>query len=137
MMSSRFRFALCGAFWMTAMAAGIGSARAADDKIDLKSGEVADLGSLYWVVNCRSTMTAPPTAEVLEGPPELTVTVRPQQVIARKYSCSKPVAGGELIVTAAKDIKARLQGKLYVRVKYPTKDAERQSAREIEYTLFP
>lgn len=105
--------------------------------IALRSGETVELFPLFWVVNCRSILKGPPVAEVLEGPPELTVTVREQKVIPRKVNCAKEVPGGMLILTAPKDIRARTQGKLTIRIKYPTKDGERQRSWEIDVTLFP
>ncbi|WOJ89201.1 hypothetical protein RZS28_15535 [Methylocapsa polymorpha] len=107
------------------------------ESISLKSGETVELGNLFWVVNCRSILKGPPVAEVLEGLPEISVTVREQKVIPRKLNCAKEVSGGMLILIAAKDVKARIQGKLTIRIKYPTVDGERQHSREINVTLFP
>lgn len=78
-----------------------------------------------------------PIAEVLEGPSELTVAIRPGKVLPRKQSCAKPVDGGTLVLSAAKELKSRLQGKMTIRIKYVTKDGDRQNSREIDYTLIP
>ena len=107
------------------------------ESISLKSGETAELGNVFWVVNCRSLLTGPPVAEVLEGPLEVTATVRVQNVIPRKMNCANEVSGGMLLVTAPKEIKQRTQGILTIRLKYPTKDGERQASRQLNVTLFP
>jgi hypothetical protein len=107
------------------------------ESISLKSGETVELGNVFWVVNCRSLLTGPPVAEVLEGPPEVTATVRAQNVIPRKMNCANEVSGGMLLVTAPKEIKQRTQGILTIRLKYPTKDGERQASRQLNVTLFP
>jgi len=121
------------------LGAGIltGGAAAGERPIVLKGGESIELWPLYFVVNCRSILKGPPVAEVLEGPPELTVTVREQKVIPRKVNCAKEVPGGMLILTAAKDIKARTQGRLIFRIIYQTKDGERKMSHEFDVTLLP
>lgn len=130
---SRISPVLIGSF-AVALFAGVAGA---DDSVSLKAGETADLGALFWVTNCHSLLKGPPVAEVMEGPAELSTSVKAQPVLPRKFNCAKPVAGGELFVTAAKEIKARLEGKMFVRIKYPTKDGERQASRQINYVLFP
>jgi len=115
----------------------IPSARAADETIALKSGETADLGNLFFVVNCKSLLNGPIAIEVLEAPPGVTASVKEQKVIPRKFNCAKEVPGGHLLVTASGDVKVRTQGILTVRLKFPTKDGERQQSRSINVTLFP
>jgi hypothetical protein len=105
--------------------------------IALKSGETAEIGNLFWVVNCRSLLKGPMTVEVLEGPPEVTASIREQPIVPHIQNCAKPVAGGILVLTAAKEIKTRTQAKLILRVKYPTVDGERQKSRDIDLTLLP
>jgi hypothetical protein len=61
------------------------------ESVSLKSGESVDLGNVFWVVNCRSLLTGPIVAEVLEGPPEVTVTIREQKVIPRNLDCANEV----------------------------------------------
>ncbi|MGA7326198.1 MAG: hypothetical protein WBX25_17365 [Rhodomicrobium sp.] len=107
------------------------------ESISLKSGETADLGNLFWVANCKSLLTGPIVAEVMEGPPGVTVTVKQQKVIPRKLNCAKEVSGGRLLVASPMEVKERTQGTLTVRMKYPTKDGERQWSRSIRLTLFP
>ncbi len=113
------------------------SAARAQDSISLKSGETADLGPLFWVANCKSLLTGAIMVEVLEGPPGVTASVKEQKVLPRKFNCAKEVPGGKLIVTAPAEVKERTQGTLTIRMKYPTKDGERQGSRTVSVVLFP
>jgi hypothetical protein len=112
------------------------SARAAE-VVAIKAGETIELGNLFFVVNCRSLLKGPMTVEILEGPPDVTASIREQQIVPHMQNCAKPVAGGILLLTAAKEIKARTQAKLILRVKYPTVDGERQKSRDIDLTMLP
>jgi hypothetical protein len=112
------------------------SARAAE-VVAIKAGETIELENLFFVVNCRSLLKGPMTVEILEGPPEVTASIREQQIVPHIQNCAKPVAGGILLLTAAKEIKARTQAKLILRVKYPTVDGERQKSRDIDLTMLP
>ncbi len=115
----------------------VSAAQAQAESVALKSGETVDLGNLFWVANCKSLLTGPITVEVLDGPPGVTAAVKQQNVIPRKFNCAKEVPGGRLIVTAPPEIKEKARGTLVVRMKYPTKDGERQWSRTIDLTLFP
>ena len=107
------------------------------EAIVLKSGETIEMGNLFWAVNCRSLLKGPPTVEVLEGPSEVTVSVRVQNVIPRKLNCAKEISGGMLLFTAAKEIKAKIEGRMTIRIKYPTIDGERENGREFNIVVFP
>jgi hypothetical protein len=111
-------------------------ARAAE-VIALKSGETAEIGNLFWVANCRSLLNGPMTVEVLEGPPDVTASIKDQKIVPHAQNCAKPVAGGVLLLTAPKEVKERKQAKLILRVKYPTVDGERQKGHDIDLTLVP
>lgn len=118
--------------------ATINTGFAADaENISLRGGETADLGGVWWIANCKSILKSTPIVEVMEGPADLSVAMKAQKVLPRTSKCAKEVDGGELTVSAAPDVKAREQGTLFLRVKYATKDGERQKSREINYTLFP
>lgn len=107
------------------------------EAIALKSGEKADLGELYLVVNCKSLLTGPISAEVMDGPPGVTVSVKQQDVLPHKAKCWNKVPGGRLIVSAPQEIKEKTSGTLVVRTKYPIADGERQVARVLDVHLFP
>jgi hypothetical protein len=55
----------------------------AQTRIALKSGESAELGLVYWITNCASIMVGNPEIEVLEGPPELTLSFKTGMVLPR------------------------------------------------------
>jgi hypothetical protein len=104
--------------------------------IALKSGESTELTPVYSVMNCKSMSIAPPEVEVLEGPPELTVTIRPGMVVPRNQGCTNQVSGGT-VIAAAKDVQAKKSARLVYRVKYKTKDGDRQNAQIFSVELFP
>jgi hypothetical protein len=114
-----------------------GASAQAAEVIALKSGETAEIGNLFWVANCRSLLKGPMTVDILEGPSDVTASIREQKIVPHKLNCAKPVEGGVLLLTAPKEVKARIQAKLILRVKYPTVDGERQNSRDIDLTLVP
>ena len=107
--------------------------------IALKSGETAEITSLSWVVlsNCRSVVKGPMTVEVLDGPPEVTASIREQKVIAHGQNCEKKVDGGILLLTSPKEIKERTEAKTILRVKFPTADGVFQKSFDIDLILIP
>jgi hypothetical protein len=111
-------------------------AQAKPTNIALKGGETVELGGLYWVSNCKTILKATPTAEILEGPEEITIAVKEAMVLPRAQQCAKEVKGGMLSVTA-KEVKQRKDSSLIIRVKYPTRDGERQNSRFYNIALFP
>jgi len=108
----------------------------AQTRIALKSGESTELGLVYWVSKCASIMVGNPEIEVLEGPQELTLTIKPGMILPRAQNCAKPVRGGTIIVTA-KDIDEPKQATLTYRVKYKTKEGDRQRSVVYNVSLFP
>lgn len=131
------KFAALSGISLAAALAFAGVSAKAAEVIALKSGETAEIGNLFWVVNCRSVLKGPMTVEILEGPSNVTASIREQKIVPHIQNCSKPVAGGILLLTAAKEIKERTQAKLILRVKYPTVDGERQRAHDIDLILLP
>jgi hypothetical protein len=104
--------------------------------IALKSGETIDLLPVYWIVNCKSTVIGEPQVEIMEGPPELSLTIRPGMVVPRAQGCTNQVSGGTMVV-AAKDIAERKTARLVYRVKFKTRDGDRQGAQTYSVELFP
>jgi hypothetical protein len=104
--------------------------------VALKSGESVEVLDLFNAYNCRSIATATPTAEVLEGPPEIAVTVKEAMVVPRIQECNKQVKGGKLVLTA-KDIDEYSTSKLTVRITFKSKDGETQRSYSFNVTLFP
>src|SRR6516165_2144849 len=66
--------ALCFGFLLFGIAEA--QAQANVSRIALKSGESWEVGIAYFVRNCRSIMIGKPEIEVLEGAPEVTVTIK-------------------------------------------------------------
>src|SRR5262245_17157288 len=73
-------------------------------RVALKSGESVELGTVYFIANCRSIMVGKPAVEILEGPPEVKLIIKEGDVVPRAQGCSGKVPGGTLIATAS-DVK--------------------------------
>jgi len=108
----------------------------AQERIALKSGESIDLGPVYWIASCRSIMIGLPDVEILEGPPQLSLSIKEGMVRARKQNCADPVAGGTLVLTA-KDIHEPSDARLAYRLKYKTKDGDRVRGNIYRVSLYP
>ena len=117
---------------------GSATARAQQDirGVALKSGESAELGLVYYITNCKSIVIGTPEVEVLEGPPEVTLTIKQGMVLPRAQNCSNTVQGGTLVLTA-KDVTEPKYARLTYRVKYKTKDGDRQRSSVYNVSLFP
>jgi len=111
-------------------------AQKAPRSMALKSGETLDLGPVYWIARCNSIVTGDPVAEILEGPPEITAKIIPAMVLPRAQGCAKEVKGGKMLVTA-KEVTQKVEGALTIRVKYTTKDGERQATRFYNVVIYP
>jgi hypothetical protein len=104
--------------------------------IALKSGESAELMNVFLILNCRSIALGSPEVEVLEGPPEISVTIKEGMIIPRAYNCANAVPGGKVVVTA-KDVDQPKEAKLTFRVKYKGKNGDRQWSYVYNVSLFP
>lgn len=104
--------------------------------IALKSGESIELMDLYVASNCRSVLRSTPEAEVLDGPPGVTVTVKAAMVTPRAFGCAKEVPGGKLVITAG-EIEDPSYTQLTIRVTYRTRDGERKYSVVYSLSLFP
>jgi hypothetical protein len=102
----------------------------------LKSGESVDVTELYWVTNCRSLLTGIPEVTVLEGPPGVTASVTDAMVLPRFQQCSARVKGGKLTLTANK-IEDQSHSMMTLRIKYKTKDGDREQSLTFNLALFP
>ena len=115
---------------------GAASAQDALRQFAVKNGESVDLGTVYYVSNCRSIMTGLPDIEVLEGPSNVTISIREEPVLPRRQDCATKVAGGTVVLTA-KDVTEPAEAKLIYRVNYKTKDGPRQTSHAFVVSLFP
>ncbi len=104
--------------------------------ITLKNGESTEIGQVFWMVNCRSILKATPEAEVIEGPPEVTVIIKPAMVMNRGDKCPSREPGGILVISA-KGIEDPSLSNLNVRINYKTKDGDRQLSRIFNLALYP
>jgi hypothetical protein len=104
--------------------------------IALKSGESVVVQSVWYVSQCRSIMIGMPEVEILEGPPELTLSVAPDKVLPRRLNCPNKVDGGTLTATA-KDVQEPIHTQVTYRVKYKTRDGDRQVSHTYKVDLFP
>jgi hypothetical protein len=105
--------------------------------IALKSGETTELGDVYMIgSNCKSMLKGTPVVEILDGPPGVTVAINPAKVVPHYYSCSNPVAGAKLLLTAT-DIQDYSYTRLVLRITYKTVDGERQRSENFNIALFP
>ena len=102
----------------------------------MKSGETLEITDLWYSVQCQSQLKSAPTAEVLEGPPEIAVSVKKAMVVPREQGCSEPIEGGKLYV-AASEIADYGISKLTIRITFDTKDGERTVSEIYNVTLFP
>ncbi len=118
------------------VALATGGAAHAQDRVALKSGESVELSAVYWVINCRSVMIGIPEIEILEGLDAVSLAIKQGMVMARRLNCPKPVPGGTLVITA-KDVSEPTEGKLTFRLKYKTKDGDRQLSLVYRVSLFP
>jgi len=102
--------------------------------IAAKSGETVDVMPVYGASKCRSTLVAPPEVEVLQGPPEVKLSVREDMVTPT--NCREKIKGGFVVATIGQ-VKQPTEGKLTFRVKYKTKDGTRQIGHVYKVSLFP
>ena len=81
---------------------GHGAANAQDTlrRLAVKNGESVELGTVYYVSNCRSIMIGLPDIEVLEGPTDVALSIREEPVLPRRQGCADKVAGGTVVLTA-------------------------------------
>jgi hypothetical protein len=134
--AEKFMRHLLNALLMISTAFLAGTQAHAQQAIALKNGESAELGTVWWVVNCRSIMVGMPEVEILEGLPGLTLSIKEAMVLPRRLNCANQVPGGILVATA-KDVSDPVQGTLIYRIKYKTKDGDRQVSNTYKVSLFP
>ena len=105
--------------------------------IALKSGETTEFADLWWITSeCRSMLTATPQAEIMDGPPGVTVVIKEAMVVPRWVNCAKPIAGGKMMISADR-IEEYSYTRMVVRVTYKTRNGDRQRSDHINVALFP
>jgi hypothetical protein len=115
---------------------------AAPTLFSIRGGETLRLRTLGWITSeCVSTFSSLEGIDVLEGPPEVTLKFEPGQVnlvtTAGKV-CPKPLPGGNIMITASKDITEQKEADLTLRVRIKTKQMSGATATSrYHLLLFP
>jgi hypothetical protein len=132
--------------WACALIIGLGSISASGVQAQswqlntqsyaLKSGESVEISDLYWVINCRSQLTSTPEVTVIDGPPGVTASATEAMVLPRFQQCAKPVKGAKLRLSADK-VEDESHSLMTLRIKYKTKDGEREKSVTFSLALFP
>lgn len=78
-----------------------------------------------------------PEVEILEDAAELSLAFKEDHVVPRKFGCVNKVPGGKLILTPKGSMTERTEVNLIYRVKYRTKEGDRQIGGANIVTLFP
>ena len=105
--------------------------------ISIKSGESADIGVVYWVKNCNSTLQKVSGIEILDGNnPVLQFGVREELVNASRQNCASKVPGGVVYVTASQ-VAEKQSTVIKYRVKYETTDGQQQSTHSVQLDMYP
>jgi hypothetical protein len=127
------------AFFALGLALIIGHADAQTQprRVVLKNGEAIELTTFFYISNCRSIMIGLPEVEILEGAPELSLAMKEEQVVPRRFDCTNKVPGGKLILTAKDSVTEKKEVNLIFRLKYKTKEGDRQTSGTYIVTLFP
>jgi len=102
----------------------------------IKGGDTVELQTVWHVKNCKSDLTAAPTVEMLDGPPQVKLWVEPAMIVASRLRCVEPTTGGKLMATAD-TIKEKTDVKITFRTTYQTNDGEHHVARTYQVSLFP
>lgn len=72
----------------------------------------------------------------MDGPPGVTATVEEAMVLPRFQQCPKPVKGGKLRLTAG-TVDEQSNSLMTVRVRYKTRDGDREKSLSFTIALFP
>jgi hypothetical protein len=106
-------------------------------ELALKSGESSEVADVYYVsTNCKSLLKATPAVEILDGPPGVSATINPADVVPRGLGCAKPVKGGKLVISA-KDVQDHSYTRMVLRINMQTASGDRQVSRNFNVNLFP
>jgi hypothetical protein len=105
----------------------------------IKSGESVDLGPTYWIrlSDCLSLLTAFAGVDVLEGPPDVTLSIREQEVYPRQQSCQNNKTPGGVVVATATTVQSKRSAVLKYRVRYNTREGLTQSTHSVQLDLYP
>ena len=123
-------------FLVCAMLGDAAQAQTAARRLVVKDGESIEIYPIYWVINCRSALIGVPQVEILEGPPQVTMSIREEKVLPRRQGCAATVPGGTLLMSA-KGVTEKVEARVTFRVKYKTRAGDRQTSGTYIVSLFP
>jgi hypothetical protein len=109
---------------------------AQDGTLKAKSGAVIDLRPVFRQVNCRGMLLATPEVEILQGPPELTLSVRDEMVEVPAANCPRKIKGAMVVATIGQ-VSQPIEGRLIFRVKYKGKYRNTQTGHAYDFSLSP
>jgi hypothetical protein len=104
--------------------------------IALKSGETSEVGDVYFAQNCKSFLKATPEAEILDGPPGVSVAIKEAMVLPRAEKCANRIPGGILVISA-KNVDDPSYAPITVRITYKTRDGDRKFSHVFNLSLIP
>jgi hypothetical protein len=109
----------------------------AQQLVSLKNGEQADLGAVFWIENCQSRLVKFSGIDLLNGPPGLKLSLREEAVApSARYNCSNRVPGAT-VVLSANGFTSKYEGTISYRVRYDTRDGNKQSSHSAKVQVFP
>ena len=115
----------------------VAPASAQNDTVAVRSGERADVRTVYWVdASCSSRLVRFRGIDVLQGVPGVTLSIREEKVFASRWHCPEKVPGGTVVLSAS-EVASKASGTLEFRVLYDTQDGPRQSYHKIDVVLYP
>ena len=108
--------------------------------LSMKEGDTLQVRVVTLVTaSCYPLFLSLEGIDILEGPPEISLKFEPGMVhtFTTSRDCPKPVTGGTVMATAAKDIAARKDTLLTFRVRFKTKQGQSQNTARYRVLLFP
>lgn len=109
---------------------------AQSNTIEVRSGASVDLGPVYWILDCKSKLVRFGAIDIVNGPPGITLTIREEQVYARRQNCRDKVPGGTVVLSAT-GVESKESGTLEYRVHYDTEDGHRESFHTRNIVVYP
>jgi hypothetical protein len=106
----------------------------------IRGGETLTLRAFGMITSeCVSTFGSVEGIDILDGPPEVTLKFEPgliNFVTTGGKVCPKPLPGGNIMITASKDITEQMEANLTFRVRYKAKPNSSGTNR-YHLLLFP
>jgi hypothetical protein len=129
--------ALALAYFLSGGGVGAQTIQAAVSDIALKNGESTEFADIWWISHdCKSLLIGTPEVEIMEGPPGVSVAIKPAKVVPRAFSCANAIPGGKMIITA-NAIEEHSRSTMVLRITFKTRNGVRQRSHHIRVALFP